>query len=433
MITYPRTDSRALPEDYIPTVRETLANLPGDLAPHAAEGARPRAGCGPTGASSTTRRCPITSPSSRPRTEAKHLEDMEAKIFDMIARRFVAVFYPAAEFDITTRTSTVAAHDFRTEGKVLTVGGLARRLRPDDGRRRCGAGAKTLPALDAADGAPPVARTLSAELHSETTKPPPRYTEATLLSAMEGAGKLVDDEELAEAMKERGLGTPATRADTIDGLINQQYIERAQRELVPTAKAESLLEFLAAVQGRGPDQAGHDRRVGVQASPDRARPVLARRSSWRRSPSSPRASSTASRRSRRSLDDARQTDWVSPTDGQPMREMLRAYKSQDGLLTVYKVVGNRKLEESEVRTLVATGQVGPLDNFRSKAGRPFSAILKIDPAEKKVVFQFEGQRDGNGAMKIDFTGLQPDRAGAGPVRRRGRGLRDAAELRHPPR
>jgi DNA topoisomerase-3 len=86
------------------------------------------------------------------------------------------------------------------------------------------------------------------QLHEEATKPPPRYTEATLLSAMEGAGKLVEDEELAEAMKERGLGTPATRADTIDGLINTRYVERQQRELVPTPKAEQILQFLTAVK-----------------------------------------------------------------------------------------------------------------------------------------------------------------------------------------
>jgi len=85
-------------------------------------------------------------------------------------------------------------------------------------------------------------------LHEEATRPPPRYTEATLLSAMEGAGKLVEDEELAEAMKERGLGTPATRADTIDGLINTRYVERQQRELVPTPKAEQILQFLTAVK-----------------------------------------------------------------------------------------------------------------------------------------------------------------------------------------
>jgi len=134
----------------------------------------------------------------------------------MIARRFVAAFYPAAEFDITTRLSVVAGHTFKTEGKVLTFPGwlavYGKHTVDDDS-----AESKALPALSPEDGAPAKAKTTATQLHEETTKPPPRYTEATLLSAMEGAGKLVDDEELAEAMKERGLGTPATRADTIDG------------------------------------------------------------------------------------------------------------------------------------------------------------------------------------------------------------------------
>jgi DNA topoisomerase-3 len=108
-----------------------------------------------------------------------------------------------------------------------------------------------------------------------------------------------------------------------------------------------------------------------------------------------------------SPEDARQLSWPSPTDGKPMLETLRAFKSQDGVLTIYKIIGNRKIEEAEARELVEKGQIGPLDNFRSKAGRPFSAILKLDPVAKKVVFQFDGQRDGNGGVKIDFTGLQP--------------------------
>ena len=175
---------------------------------------------------------------------------MEAKIYDMIARRFVAVFHPSAEFDITTRLSTVAGHAFKTEGKVLTFPGwlavYGKNTVEDDSPD-----SKALPALDAKDGSPPKAKTLDAQLHEEATRPPPRYTEATLLSAMEGAGKLVEDDELAEAMKERGLGTPATRADTIDGLINARYMEREQRELVPTPKAEQILQFLTAVKAEG--------------------------------------------------------------------------------------------------------------------------------------------------------------------------------------
>jgi DNA topoisomerase-3 len=257
MITYPRTDSRALPEDYIPTCREALDHLSGSLAPHAkkvlSEGwLRPNKRIFNNAQISDHFAIIPTA------HEAMHLDESEAKVFDMIARRFVAVFYPSAEFDITTRLSIIKEHTFKTEGKVLTFPGwlavYGKTMLDDDSPD-----SKALPALDAADGQPPKAKTIEANLHAETTKPPPRYTEATLLSAMEGAGKLVDDEELAEAMKERGLGTPATRADTIDGLINQKYMERAQRELMPTPKAESLLQFLTAVKADAlttPDMTG---------------------------------------------------------------------------------------------------------------------------------------------------------------------------------
>src|SRR5204862_6770779 len=86
--------------------------------------------------------------------------------------------------------------------------------------------------------------TSAVEVKASVTKPPARHTEATLLGAMEGAGKLVDDDELREAMSEKGLGTPATRAATIEGLIYEQYLLRNGRELQATAKAFSLMELL---------------------------------------------------------------------------------------------------------------------------------------------------------------------------------------------
>lgn len=256
VITYPRTDSRALPEDYAGTVRETMQSLGGELASHAAKVVQ--SGWIRPGHKKIFNNAQISDhfaiiPTT---TEPRSLDEMEAKVYDLIARRFVAAFYPEAQFDVTTRISTLAGrHDFKTEGKVLTeagwlaVYGKSAALEDDvDGKKESATSASKipLPALTAADGQH--ARHLGPVLHTEATKPPPRYTEATLLSAMEGAGKLVEDEDMAEAMKERGLGTPATRADTIDGLINQKYMERQQRELVPTPKAESLIQFLGAVK-----------------------------------------------------------------------------------------------------------------------------------------------------------------------------------------
>ena len=405
LITYPRTDSRALPEDYIPTCHQTLSSLPGDFAPHARkvleEGwLRPNKRI--FNNAQISDHFAIIPTGADPRS----LDEFEAKVFDMIARRFIAVFYPSAEFDVTTRLSTVAGeHVFKTEGKVLTAPGwlaVYGKTAVDDDAP----GAQSLPPLTAADGSPARAATVEAQLHAETTKPPPRYTEATLLSAMEGAGKFVDDEELAEAMKERGLGTPATRAEIIDGLINQRYIERAQRELIPTPKAEQILEFLAAVKAEGltkPDLTGEwefklrqieygkfTREKFMDEIVDLTKGIVERVKTFEEDDSV-----------------ARVTGILSPTDGKPLLETLRGYKSQDGELMIYKIIGNRKMEETEVRELVEKGRIGPLDGFRSKAGRPFSAMLKIDPEKKKAVFEFDGQRDANGAIKIDFSGLQP--------------------------
>jgi DNA topoisomerase III len=393
VITYPRTDSRALPEDYIPTCRQVLGMLPDDLGQHAqtvlAQGwLRPNKRIFNNAQISDHFAIIPTA------VEPKKLEDLEAKIYDMIARRFVATFFPAAEFDVTTRISTVAGqHAFKTEGKVLTQPGWLAVY----GRASVDDDAKALPPLTEKDRGQ--ATTKEVALHAEQTKPPPRYTEATLLSAMEGAGKLVDSEELAEAMKERGLGTPATRADTIDGLINQKYVERAQRELVPTPKAEQLLEFLAAVKADAltkPDMTGEweyklrqiehgrfDRDRFMAEIVDVTKGIVDRTKTFSEDDSA-----------------ARETDIVSPTDGKPMLETLRAYKSQDGAITVYKVTSGRKIEEPEIRELVTSGQVGPLDGFVSaKTGNRFPATLRLvengEPGKKKVELDFGNKFDVN--------------------------------------
>ena len=410
LITYPRTDSRALPEDYIPTVKSTLEVLGGEYAEHAKkvlqEGwVKPNKRIfNNTQISDHFAIIPTA-------VEPKELEDMEAKIFDMIARRFIAVFYPSAEFDITTRLSVVKGHTFKTEGKVLTFPGwlavYGKSTIEDEAPD-----SKSLPALSPEDFKngktnAASAKTVDPILHSESTKPPPRYTEATLLSAMEGAGKLVDDEELAEAMKERGLGTPATRADTIDGLINQKYLDRAQRELIPTAKAEQLLQFLAAVKAdaltspamtgewefklKQMEQSKYKRTVFIKEIVEQTKGIIERVKAFEEDDTA-----------------ARVTDIISPTDSKPMKETLRGFKSQDGELMIYKVIGGRKMAESEVIDLLTKGQIGPLDGFRSaKTGKPYSAILKYNAEDKKAEFVFDGQRDASGGIKIDFTGLAP--------------------------
>lgn len=402
MITYPRTDSRALPEDYMPTCRQVLGNLNGGLAP-LAQKVLEAGWVHPNKRIFNNAQISDHFAIIPTATEPKELDEIEAKIFDMIARRFIAVFYPAAEIDVTTRLSTVATHAFKTEGKVITSPGwyvVYNKTIPNGD----GDSAGTLPPIGSADGNPPKARTLAAELHEESTKPPPRYNEATLLSAMEGAGKLLNDEELAEAMKERGLGTPATRADIIDGLINQKYVERSQKDLIPTVKAEQLLQFLAAVKAEqltSPAMTGewefklrqiehgkYTRTAFMREIVDQTRGIVERVKGFEEDESV-----------------QKQCEFVSPTDGKPMVETLRGYKSQDGILMIYKIIGGRKIEETEAAELAAKGEIGPLEGFVSaKTGNRFTAKLRIVDDEKNAPRKKVEMDLGN---KIEVGALTP--------------------------
>jgi len=244
VLTYPRTDSRYLPEDYLDTVRQTVGGL-AQADSGVAAGVQPFAHTAlENGWIKPNRRIfdnnkvsdhfAIIPTQQLPR----NLSDAEAKIYELVTRRFLAVFFPAAEFRLTTRITKVSGHHFKTEGKVLVSPGwlaiYGREAQGDD---------QTLVAVAENE----TVRTDDVELRKLATKPPARFTEATLLSAMEGAGKLVDDEALREAMSERGLGTPATRAAIIEGLLNEGYLRREGRELVPTAKARQLMTLLSGL------------------------------------------------------------------------------------------------------------------------------------------------------------------------------------------
>lgn len=234
VLTYPRTDARALPEDYIPTVHAILNQYIGtDYGKFA----------GTVLANNWVRNDKRIFNNAKisdhfaiiPTGELpKSLDEAEQKLYDLVVRRFISVFYPAAEFDVTTRITESAGHSFITEGKVLVNPGwmevAGRGLKQGEELCRIKNGESvTIESID------------KKELW---TKPPARYSDATLLSAMETAGKKIEDGELRDAMAEKGLGTPATRAQTIEGLIDQKYIRRDGRELIPNAKAFQLMQLL---------------------------------------------------------------------------------------------------------------------------------------------------------------------------------------------
>ena len=241
MLTYPRTDSRYLPEDYVSQVHSTvdsIAKQGGELGKNAKHVAKEQ----------------LIVPSKRIFNNAKisdhfaiiptgrfvKLDEAAAKIFELVTKRFLAVFYPHAEFLNTRRITRITSPDatdaFLTTGKILVTPGWLAVYGREPG---VAAGKDELCAVSEGESA----QVTDIEVKHEETKPPARFNEATLLSAMEGAGKLIDDEELREAMSERGLGTPATRAATIEGLIRQKYIERDGREILVTRKGLRLIEI----------------------------------------------------------------------------------------------------------------------------------------------------------------------------------------------
>ena len=386
MITYPRTDSRVLPEDYVNTCKDVLQTLSGDLGKHGKKALE-------QGWVKPSKRLFNNAKVSDhfaiiPTGESKKLTEDEAKIFDMIARRFVAAFFPPAEYDLTIRQSMVGEHRFKTEGKVLAIPGWLVVYGKD---KSLGKG--ELPALSEQDGNPAEAKINSSELKEAQTKPPPHYTEATLLTAMETAGRFVDDEELAEAMKDNGLGTPATRAQIIEHLLKQKYMDREGRDLIATTKAEQLIEFLNVVHTEAltsPSMTGEwehklhkieqkqlSRDAFMQGIIDLTNKVVEHVKGFDEKD-----------------EDAEVTAIISPTDNKPMLKNFRSYKSQDGEIVIYQTVGQRKLSAEEVEVLIKERRIGPLDGFRSKFGKPFSAILELDE-KNKVKFVF-GNNNGGG-------------------------------------
>ena len=206
------------------------------------------------------------------------MSDDDRRIYDLVARRFLAVFHPDAEFENTRVETTVAEHVFRTRGKVLLVPGwrgVYGELSEGDGAATTTrAATSSCPRLEQGEAVD------TTRGRGRSRRRPSRRgatRDASLLGAMETAGKLVDDEELREAMKDSGIGTPATRAAIIERLIDVGYVERDGRALVPTEKGMNVIRLLGDHPLTSP---GADRRLGAAPGRDRGRARRRARSSW---------------------------------------------------------------------------------------------------------------------------------------------------------
>jgi DNA topoisomerase-3 len=247
-LTYPRTSSRYLTSDMVAEIKPTASQV--GRRPEYAAAARYVTGLDLLPLGRVVDDAKVGDHHAIIPTNAEHrLEKMnedDRRIYDLVSRRFLAVFHPEAVFENTRVETTVETHIFRTRGKVLIVPGwrgVYGALPEGEGAGEEDEGRdQQLPKLDRGEGVD----TRAAKAEEKETKPPRRYSDASLLGAMETAGKLVEDEDAREAMKESGIGTPATRAAIIERLIDVGYVERDARALVPTEKGMNVIRLLDA-------------------------------------------------------------------------------------------------------------------------------------------------------------------------------------------
>ncbi len=401
LLTYPRTDSKYLPEDYLDEVKKTVANLAAAKSNENFD-------------SNLSKCCKwiienqrIT-PTKRIFNTAKvsdhfaiiptgklptaKMDDGALKLYMLVLRRFLSIFYPHAEYELTRRITRIGEDTFLTTGKVLVVPGYLEVY-----GRKAGVAADKDELVGANDG--DSADTNSIESKEDQTKPPARYNDSTLLSAMETAGKRVEDEELKEAMSERGLGTPATRAAIIENLIRQKYLfrdDRQKRDLVVSNKGLALVDLLQDVGLEtlgSPEMTGEwEYKLKQMEQGELDRQVF------------------MDEIKSLTCDIVKQTqDFTDEIVNRPFPDLNApcpecggmVHKQTDGLFSCYnpecefrlkKHIASHELTEEEARILMTDRRVGPIDTFKSRFGKPFSAELTIDKKKKtwKVEFVFEG-------------------------------------------
>jgi DNA topoisomerase-3 len=434
VLTYPRTSSRYLSSDQVEGLQEIAAHV-GRASVDYQEAAAYVVGLDELPLERVIDDAKVTDHHALVPTNAKHhlpgLGDDARRVYDMVARRFLAAFFPPAVFESTTVITEIENETFRSRGRVLIEAGWRAaygELPSDDARARdAGDGAddegaeQELPRLREDE---PV-HCPRAESQRRETKPPPRLGEASLLAAMEGAGKLIDDDALREAIKDSGLGTPATRAATIERLIEVGYVVRDGRSLRPTQKGIQVVDLLGDHVLTSPELTGawEKRLVEMERGTER-------RELFMRDVAELAGEIVAFLRElppERTRFPRRDLEIVCPRCGKgTLIENRKGYgcstwKSPDEPgcgFVIWKTIAGKPITEEIVRELVANGRTRELPGFRSRAGKPFRAMLVLDPQDEQPVrFEFKRPRAGAPALEDhrehDPEGQRPDGEGGG--------------------
>ena len=401
LLTYPRTDSKYLPDDYLPTVQETVANMasckPSDSMPQGlVDSARWLV---TNNRITATKRVFNTKKVSdhfaiipTGKTPPAKLDEAAAKLYHLVLRRFMAIFYPHAEFEVTRRITRYQQDAFRTDGRILVVPGYLTVY-----GRTAGAAADKDELVAVVDGES--ATNTEIELRSKETQPPARYNDSSLLSAMETAGKRVDDEELRGAMSERGLGTPATRAAIIENLIRQKYLfrhELSKRDLVVSNKGLALMDQLDEIGIKAlssPEMTGEwEYKLKQMEHGKLSRATFMAEITEMTKNIVEQTKSFHDEIINRPFDDLNAPCPECESQVHRQTDGVFECRNPDCNFRLKKHIASHELTEQEARDLMTNKLVGPISDFKSRFGQPFEAELTLAKEKKtwKVGFKFEG-------------------------------------------
>lgn len=409
VLTYPRTDARCLPEDYVPVAKKTIETFAkesykdlGQFANIAIDKNYVWPNKKIFNNAKISDHFAIIPTGMIPRG----LDEYESRIFDLVAKRFLAVFFPAAEFHVVTRFTGVDKYQFKSEGKVLKVPGWLAIY----GKESVGDDESPI-LVDV--GKDEKVDVIGSVVEENYTRPAPRFNEATLLGSMESAGKVVEDEEAKGAMKDKGLGTPATRAAIIEGLLSEEYAYRSGKELVPTPKAFQLVTLLKGLDVNdftSPEltgewefklsqmEAGKISREAFMSEIATLITTLVEKA---------KASSPNTLKGDGSILDA-----TCPKCGKE-KSLIGAYRTfrcnEECGFQIPRYMMGRNLSNVELSTVLIEKRIGPLQGFRTRMGKEFASVivLRYDEVVGTFVLSPEFQERDPAPDSIDLSDKEP--------------------------
>ncbi|MEM7410801.1 MAG: DNA topoisomerase [Myxococcota bacterium] len=427
ILTYPRTSSRCLPEDYRATVDQTLTSFATNkrddegFADYAAAAARLRE----NGLENEKRtfdnkgvsdHFAIVPTGAMPRDP---LTGDDKRLFDLVARRFFGAFHPPAQWERVERITVSEGENFRTRARFLKVPGW-RSVLPESTEEDQAAPLPPLVA-DATEANDVAVRSIEPETHEEETKPPPRITEARLLSLMENAGKQIDDEDFAAALSDKGIGTPATRADIIENLIAKGYVVRVGKALRPTVKGIRMIDTLRRIdidRLTSPEFTGEleSHLLEVERGDRSKEDFMTEITDYTVS-----VVDRAKTFGYDELYDENETFGACPSCERPVIEMAWFYRcreeperEEDCPMRFWKDTSGRYLDKRTLRSLLADGTSGEIDGFTARNGRTYRGVINVDTEEWKLGVKSAGWNEESASDQVEYD-VNPDPLGKCPL------------------